>query len=515
MNRLAAFVTAHRLAATVAALAVILGIAAAIGWTVQQRQEREQLSLLQVEAARRGVEIMSQTLNGNVMGSMALFGLIDEDAKREARGDGGVNRGRLAAAFETAGRAFGADGVFLVDESGTVQTSWDSSGKSSTGTDVRFRPYYQIALKGRENVYAAVSIARGDRSLYFTAPVYESYGGSRAIGGIVARTSLEQVDALLHGKQDLALLLSPQGVVFAGNNNEWIGYLSGAPAPERIKAIRELKQFGNMFESREPRMLPFAIGGGISHFSGRRYAVAETPIRWNDPAGEWRLVLMQDLAHAAPLARSGRIALLAAAILSIMSYLVFKVLRKHQAQLTANERLEAFRKAQQEAAERKSRLAGASLRLHQTDDMVSLARAFLAATHDMFGVLQGTVYASAAADADVMRLLASYGCDGSEPKTLRAGEGLLGQCVVERQTRVMTQPGAGYWKIRSGLGSADPDTVLMLPVLLNQKAIGAVELALLHRPGEQDIEQLEELTALFAVNLEIQRRHWSTLEETI
>ncbi len=513
MSRLAEFVTEHLRMAWVAALVVILGVAISVAAAVHLQQEREQLSQLRVETAHRGIEIMSQTLNGNVMGSMALFGLIDEDVKRDARGDGGVNRSRLSDAFEMVGRAFGADGVFLVDESGIVQTSWDNSGKSSTGTNVRFRPYYQIALKGRQNVYAAISIARGDRSLYFTAPVYEFGSASGAIGGVVARTSLEKVDALLHGSQDIALLLSPQGVVFAGNNNEWIGYLSGQPDPKRLKAIRELKQFGNMFETREPRILPFSIDSGVSRFGGRSYAVADTAIQWNDPSGEWRLVLMQDLALAVPLAQSGRIALLVALVLTVMCYLVLKVLRKHHAQLIANRQLEAYGKAQQAAAERKSRLANASLRLHQADDMASLASAFLGAAHEMFGSLQATAYACRSADADAMSLVASYGCDGTEPKTLRPGEGLLGQCVVEKQMRVMTQPGEGYWKIHSGLGGTNPEMMVMAPVLLNQKAIGAVELALLHRLGSEDLEQIQELVALFALNLEIQRRHLSTPEE--
>jgi two-component system C4-dicarboxylate transport sensor histidine kinase DctB len=514
MNRLAAFVTRHPRASLVASIFFVLGISAAITLTVRLQEERAELAELRVEAARRGVEIMSQTLNGNVMGSVALFGLVDEDAKRDARGDGGVNRSRLTAAFETVGRAFGADGVFLVDESGIVQTSWDSSGKPSTGINVRFRPYYQIALKGSNNVYAAVSIARGDRALYFTAPIFEAGRNSRAVGGVVARSTVDRIDSLLRGKQDIALLLSPQGVVFAGNSNEWIGYIAGQATPERIKAIRDLKQFGNMFEQRTPRVLPFAIESGILNFGGRRYAVADSPVQWNDPSGEWRLVLMDDLAHEVPPARSAWIALLVAAILSAFSYLLLKVLRKHHAQQAANRQLETYAQSQQAAAEQKARLANASLRLHQADDIESLAAAFLGMAHEMFGSLQATAYACLSAEAKTMQLVASYGCDGTEAKSLRPGDGLLGQCVLEKEMRIVKQPGQGYWKIRSGLGSANPEVVVMVPVLLNQEAIGAVELALLRGLNSGDIEQLKAMTELFAINLEIQRRHRPIAEKS-
>jgi two-component system C4-dicarboxylate transport sensor histidine kinase DctB len=515
MNRLAAWVTEHRFASRAAAMLVVLCIAAAIAFSLRLQQEREQFAQLELEAAHRGVAIMSQTLNGNVMGSMALFGLTDEDVKRDARGDGGVNRSRLTAAFETVGRAFGADGIFVVDESGIVQTSWDSSGKPSTGVNVRFRPYYQIALKGRANVYAAVSLARGDRSLYFTAPIYDAGTGSRAIGGVVARTTLAQVDSLLRGEKGIALLLSPQGIVFAGSNNEWVGYMASQPTPDKLKALREIKQFGDMFEKRDPRVLPFSINEGVSHFAGRRYAVADALIQWNDPSGEWRLVLMEDLALAVPPARTAWIASLAALILATMAYLIFKVLRKHHAQLVANRRLDLYAKAQQAAAERKSRMAGASLRLHQAEDFKTLASTFLAIAHDMFGSLQGTAYAYESENAEPMRLMSSYGCDGMEQQVLRPGQGLLGQCVLEKKMRVLAAPGEGYWKIRSGLGSANPKMVVMIPIQHNQKVIGAVELALLRSLGEDELEQIEELAALFAVNLEIQRRHLSAREATL
>ena len=50
----------------------------------------------------------------------------------------------------------------------------------------------------------------------------------------MARTGLQKVDELLRGKADIALLLSPQGVVFASSRKEWIGHLSGTPTPERL-----------------------------------------------------------------------------------------------------------------------------------------------------------------------------------------------------------------------------------------------------------------------------------------
>ena len=143
---------------------------------------------------------------------------------------------KLLGAFESVGRSYDAQGVFLVPRDGVITLSWDSAGKPSTGLNVKFRPYYQMALKGKNNVYAAVSLARGDRALYFSAPVFlGTTNGSESVGAVVARTGLQKVDELLRGKADIALLLSPQGVVFASSRKEWIGHLSGTPTPERLQ----------------------------------------------------------------------------------------------------------------------------------------------------------------------------------------------------------------------------------------------------------------------------------------
>ncbi|CAA7627443.1 hypothetical protein [Magnetospirillum sp. SS-4] len=62
-------------------LAAVVGLAAAS--TVRSVTETERLSRLGVEANRQAIAIMSQTLNGNLMGSVAVLGLLDEEIKAE------------------------------------------------------------------------------------------------------------------------------------------------------------------------------------------------------------------------------------------------------------------------------------------------------------------------------------------------------------------------------------------------------------------------------------------------
>lgn len=508
VNRLAVFVTEKAGWAWAVALAVVVGCGVLAGQLIRDVREVERLSLLTTEAERGGVEIMSQTLNGNVMGSLALLGVIDEEIKQDALGAIPPNGKRINTLLEAVARSHGADGVFVIGKDGVLTSSWDISGKPSTGLNVRFRPYYQMAIKGQDNVYAAVSLARGDRALYFSSPVFaKSSKEGGVIGAVVARTGLARVDSLLKDRSDIALLLSPQGVVFAGSRAEWVGFLAGTPTPERLKAIRELKQFGNMFEKNEPSILPFAAERGRQVFEGRRFALASAQVRWNDPFGDWTLLLMEDMSRSIPGAEQVWGGLTVSAILLLLAMLGLKLLRGHHGQVLATHRIEAYAQAQAASAERKSQRAEAALRFQRAKSPNELAAAFLAETHSILGALQGMIYVFESVTATTMRLAASYACAEKVPRDLGAGEGLLGQCVLDRQPRVLDTTDHHSWTIRSGLGNIRPAAVMMAPLLLDEMVLGVVEIAVLAPPDHHAQEQFIELAALLALNLEILRRH--------
>ena len=469
-------------------------------------READHLSRLQIEAERRGVEIMSQTLNGNVMGSLSLLGVIDEEIKQDALGKALPNSQRISAMLASIAGTYDAEGVFVIGKDGILTSSWDSSGKPSTGLNVRFRPYFQMAIQGRENVYAAVSLARGDRALYFATPIFAKTARTGdAIGAVVARTSLDRIDALLRGKADITLLLSPQGVVFASNRAEWIGSLAGAPTPERMKAIRDLKQFGTMFDKNDPSILPLAIPGGIQAFEGQRYAQASAKVRWNDPSGDWSLVLLEDLSRTIPAIEQLWIGLGAAAVLLVFGLLGLKLLRAHHAQTLASRRLADYAQAQEASAERSSKRAEAALRFQRARSPDDLARIFLAEAHRILGALQGMIYVFDTDQASTMRLAASYACGDKVPARLDPGQGLLGQCALDRQPRVLETTDHGSWIIRSGLGNTGPAAVMMAPLLLDEATLGVVEIAVLDPPDHHARDQFIELAGLLALNFEILR----------
>lgn len=507
MKRLAAFVANNSPLAWATAAMIVIGSGLAAGFLAGHLRAEERLGQLDTEAKRRGIEIMSQTLNGNMMGGLSLLGLIDPEVKREARGEIPPNGARMLGILETMGRSRQAQGAFLVGSDGLVKSAWDSIGKSATGLNVKFRPYFQMALQGKENVYAAVSLSRGERALYFSAPLYESGAtGGRSIGAVVSRTGLERVDEVLTASADIALLLSPQEVIFASSRHEWVGFLASQPTPEKLKAIRDLKQFGNMFENKEPPILPFLPQPGIRRFDGHDYVVAESSVQWNDPSGDWKLVLMEDLGRTVPLLGRTWIGLGVGALVAAFLLLVMKVLRGHHTQLVASEKLIAYAHEQEAAAARKASLAIVSMHMQQTPGVDDLARLFLSEARELLGMLQGVVYVISGDTAGALRLAASYGCESPMSPTLLPGEGLLGQCAVERRVRVIDAPADGIWKIRSGLGDTPPAALILAPIQINDLLLGVAEIALLKAPDAAIQEQFAEMASLLAMNLEIRRQ---------
>ncbi len=512
MDRISRFVADRSLLASLILLLTVLAAAYLAGDVVRDRMEQERLSSLQLDVERRGIELMSQTMNGNQMGAIGLLGLIDENAKLEARNLRAPNSRDAAQLMESIARVHDADGTYIVGQDGIIKSSW-GVGRPLTGVDVNFRPYAQIAFKGKENVYAAIGTTTGRRNLYYAAPLYAGVSrDSPVIGAVVMRTGVVHLDKLVAGKSDIALLLSPQQIAFAASREEWIGRVAGPLTPERIKDIRQVKQFGTMFDNKDPLPLPFAVAPGITNLNGIRHAVVQAKINWNDPVGDWTLVLTEDLSRSVSITRYLSASLATGVVILIFGWMLLQLMRSHHRQMMAGEQLSASSHAQQASAERKAQLAAAALRLQQARSPAELVQSYLGEAHRMLGALQGVVYVIDAAPAATLHLAGSYACADELPITLAAGEGLLGQCAVERRTQVVETVPAGFGTIHSGLGETRPAALLMAPVLLSDALLGVVELALLTVPGSAEREQFEEMTKLLAMNLEILRRSAHTEE---
>ncbi|HRK38292.1 MAG TPA: PAS domain-containing protein [Burkholderiaceae bacterium] len=512
MNRIASLSSAASNLVWVALLAVGVVWAAWVWqWDATGRAEDRQ-SRLQVVAEKQAAEIAATTLNGDLMGSLVLLGIMDRDIKQD------VTNGLLSidaaidATLGIVGGTFDARGVFVVSGDGIIKTSWASSGKPNSGANVRFRPYVQMALEGKTSVYAAVGTTSGERTLYYSAPVF-AYASRTAsgIGAVVAQAKVDWLDKRLSSQPGGAALLSPQGVVFAASELKWLGGLDGVAALDRLKAIRDLKQFGKWFDSAEPKTLPFRATGGVQALDGSRHAVAVADIHWGDPAGSWKLVLLEDLSHTVSVGSTLARAAAATLLYVFLAVLMVRLVNSHHRQTESARQLSVLADGQSRQLRFREDMSAAMIALQTCEATAPLAQAFLSHAHTLFGTLQGVVYVVDRQDAQRYVLKGQFACSNTPPAVLMSGEGVLGQCAVERTSRLLAGGQHGWGPVRSGLGGAAPGYVVCLPLLGNDQVLGLVEVTGLGPPEAFALGNFKDLANAMALNLQVLLKAEQTL----
>src|SRR3989441_3196811 len=96
----------------------------------------------------------------------------------------------------------------------------------------------------------------------------------------------------------------------------------------------------------------------------------------------------------------------------------------------------------------------------------------------------------------VLRMTAGYAISASETagKAFRWGEGLVGQCARDARRILLTTVPSGYIGIRSGLGEASPNSIVVLPVLFEGRIKAVIELASVAPFSETHLDFLDQLT---------------------
>ena len=87
----------------------------------------------------------------------------------------------------------------------------------------------------------------------------------------------------------------------------------------------------------------------------------------------------------------------------------------------------------------------------------------------------------------------AYGRKRFLEKKVRIGEGMLGQCVLEKETTQFTKVPQSYAAITSGLGEATPEYLIIVPMKYDDVVLGAIELASFHPLKEHQVEFLERI----------------------
>jgi two-component system, sensor histidine kinase and response regulator len=166
----------------------------------------------------------------------------------------------------------------------------------------------------------------------------------------------------------------------------------------------------------------------------------------------------------------------------------------------------------------KSHQADIANELQTATSFTELAQKFLSMAAPVLAAGHGVFYVHEEEERR-LRLLGSYAY--RERKQLNqyfaVGEGLVGQCAMERVPIIITQPPADYIRIGTSLGEAPPRSIAVLPVVRNDRLLAVIELATFATFGEREQALLDGLMPILAMSLEILERNARTqqlLEET-
>jgi HAMP domain-containing protein/CheY-like chemotaxis protein/signal transduction histidine kinase len=151
----------------------------------------------------------------------------------------------------------------------------------------------------------------------------------------------------------------------------------------------------------------------------------------------------------------------------------------------------------------KTNLAKFTSMLQGQRDLFTVGQMLLSELAPLVGAQQGTIYQMEAGDDNkwMLRLLAGYAQRPNQPQHILVGEGLVGQCAVEKERILLNEVKSDYTRIQSSLAEARPSSIVVLPVLFEGQTKAVIELASLKPFNVTHLTFLEQLTQSIGVVL--------------
>jgi len=167
---------------------------------------------------------------------------------------------------------------------------------------------------------------------------------------------------------------------------------------------------------------------------------------------------------------------------------------------TINEMIRNLKDTTQKNTEQdwlKTNLAKFSRMLQGQKDLVTVGQLILSELAPVVGAQQAEFYVmSTTSEVPHLKLFASYASGGQKThgKEIALGQGLVGQCALDKEKILLTNVPATSLRIASGLSENAAMDVLVLPVVFEGQARGVLELASIERFSPSHQAFLDQLT---------------------
>ena len=152
----------------------------------------------------------------------------------------------------------------------------------------------------------------------------------------------------------------------------------------------------------------------------------------------------------------------------------------------------------------KTNLAKFCRMLQGQKDLLTVGRLILSELAPVVGAQQGVFYTmDNMRDDPLLKLLASYAFKERKniDNNFKLGEGLVGQCALEKEKILLQSVPTNYIKITSGLGEAVPLNIIVLPVIFEGQVKAVIELASFEKFSTTHQAFLDQLTESIGIVL--------------